>query len=229
MKGGGDPHPSSQPLLPIRTATYAAAQQSHPQSQASACGSAPPSSSTSSAATALQPQPQSHPASAACPTISSVPSATWMPSSCSGRAAPDVPGIAFVPHHAFKLELDVSEPADLGPDQGQPCLHERPYMPAPALATIPDLEKLREILKPQAQPLVVPLCPTPSPPPSSGALTSWKGRLQPNGLCQINVEYIYMDSGSTGNAADRDWAHQLSSPRSVTNRGGARARKAPVT
>jgi hypothetical protein len=111
----------------------------------------------------------------------------------------------------------------------QPCRHERPSMPAPALATIPDLEKLRDILKPQAQPLVVPLCPTPSPPPSSGALTSWKGRLQPNGLCQINVEYIYMDSGSTGNAADRDWAHQLSSPRSVTNRGGARARKAPVT
>src|SRR5207302_6746816 len=98
--------------------------------------------------------------------ISSVASATCMSSFCSGRAAPDVPGVVFVLHHAFELGLDVSEPADLGPDQGQPCLHELPRMPARALATIPDLEELADILKPQAEPLGVP----DEPKPLEGAL-----------------------------------------------------------
>src|SRR5439155_7143627 len=121
-------------------ASYTSPQQSHLQLQASAWVSAPSFSGTSSAAGA--PQPQLHTWSSARPSISSVGSATCVSSFCSGRAAPDVPGVAFVSHHAFHLGLDVSEPADLGPDQGQPCLHELPRMPARALATITDREKL---------------------------------------------------------------------------------------
>ena len=86
-----------------------------------------------------------------------------MSSFCSDRAAPAVPGVAFALDHAFELGLDVSEPADLGPDQGQPCLHELPRMPARALATIPDLEKIPDILEPQAEPLGVRRAPSEAP------------------------------------------------------------------
>ena len=54
-------------------------------------------------------------------------------------------------------------PAELGPDQGRPCLHQLLRMPARALATIPDLDKLADVLKPQAEPLGVRRAPSEAP------------------------------------------------------------------